>query len=110
MATEFRQVGDIVRQWPDHFMSGILASLECQRPLPQPEPVVSISTNAASGRPAARIKPTAEDIRQARERRLAQLPAHDHQSASEPEHVIIVQRQSVEARWRCRWRKSMSLM
>jgi hypothetical protein len=109
-ATEFKQVVDIVRQRLDHFLSGNLASLESQRPLPQPEPVVSISTNAASGRPAARIKPDVEDIGQARDRRLAQLRVHAHQSAPEPEREIIVQRQSGDARRCYRLGKSMSLM
>ena len=55
------------------------------------------------------IRLTAEDIRQARERRLAQLRVHAHQSAPEPEREIIVQRQSGDAR-RYRLGKSMSLM
>ncbi len=109
-ATEFKQVVDIVRQRLDHFLSGILASLERQRPLPQPEPAVGISTNAASGRAAARIEPDAEDIRQAREHRLARLRVHAHQSAPEPEREIIVQRQSGDARRCYRLEKSMSLM
>jgi len=60
--------------------------------------------------PPPRIKPDAEDIRQARERRLAQLRVHAHQSAPEPEREIIVQRQSGNARRCYRLVKSMSLM
>ena len=70
----------------------------------QVEPEVNISTNAASGRPAARI------IRQARGHRLAQLRVHTHQSAPEPEREIIIQRQSGDARQCYRLGKSMSLM
>ena len=47
---------------------------------------------------------------QARERRLAQLRVHAHQSAPEPEREIIVQRQSGDARRCYRLGKSMSLM
>jgi hypothetical protein len=59
--------------------------------------------------PPPRIKPDAEDIRQARER-IAQLRVHAHQSAPEPEREIIVQRQSGDARQCYRLGKSMSLM
>jgi hypothetical protein len=58
--TEFKQVVDIVAAIADCFLTGTLASLESQRSLPQPEPAVDISTNAASDRPAVRIKPDAE--------------------------------------------------
>jgi hypothetical protein len=59
-ATEFKQVVDIVAAIADHFLTGTLASLESQRSLPQPEPAMDISTDAASGRPAVQIKPDAE--------------------------------------------------
>ena len=83
-ATEFKQVVDIVRQRLDHFLSGILASSKDRDPCRSLSPQVGISTNAASGRAAARIEPDAEDIRQAREHRLARLRVHAHQSAPEP--------------------------
>jgi hypothetical protein len=94
----------------DHFLSGTLASLESQRPLPQPKPAVSISTAAASGRPAVRIKPDAEEILQAREPRLAQLRVHAHQSAPEPEREIIIQRESADTRRYYLLGKSVSLI
>ena len=74
----------------------------------QVEPEVSISTNAASGRPAARIKPDAENTPSARAQ--AAVRVHAHQSAPEPEREIIVQRQSGDARRCYRLGKSMSLM
>ena len=58
-ATEFKQVVDIAAAIADHFLTGTLATLESQRSLPQPAPAVDISTDAASGRPAVRIKPDA---------------------------------------------------
>ena len=46
---------------------------------PSPEPVASISTD----RPPARIEPDAEDMRRAREGRLARLRAHSFRTARE---------------------------
>ena len=55
-------------------------------------------------------KPDAEEILQARERRLAQLRVHAHQSAPEPEREIIIQRESGDARRYYRLGKSVSLI
>jgi len=55
----------------------------------RPAPVPSAPTSGvASRQPAARIKPIAEDMRQAREHRLARLRAHATRTAPEPERIV----------------------
>jgi hypothetical protein len=61
---------------------------EAQRQKPPPEPVASISTNVASGRPARRIKPSAEHMRRAHEHRLERLRVRATHSAPEPERGL----------------------
>jgi hypothetical protein len=62
---------------------GTLDALKSHRRVLSPEPVASTSTKVASRQPAARIEPSAEDMRRAHLRRLARLRAHAPQSASE---------------------------
>jgi hypothetical protein len=66
---ELEQVIKLVGRRPSCYPPGALDVLKGRK---QP-PRRSTSVNVASGRPAARIKPGPEDMRRARERRLAML-------------------------------------
>jgi hypothetical protein len=70
----------------------MLDALKGRRQTPAPEPVASTSTNVASARPAARIKPSPEDMRLAHERRLAMLRVRRAQSTPEPERAVTPNR------------------
>jgi len=71
------ELGHVIRlvgRCPSCYPPGTLEALKSRRPAPSPEPsAASTATNVAAARPAARIKPSAEHIRQAKERRLANL-------------------------------------
>jgi hypothetical protein len=96
-ADEFKQVIDIVRRWPNHFPSGTVATLESQ--IPQPDLAVSISTDLASGQPAAGIKPGAGGARRNNERKLDSVrvraprtvPRPDA-STAEPERAVTTEK------------------
>ncbi len=86
---ELEQVIKLVRRSPSCYPPGTLDALKGRRQTPAPDPVPSISTSsAASARSAARIKPGAEDLRRAHQRRLARLRVHAPQSTFEHERAI----------------------
>ena len=89
MAAKLRpdELGHVIRlvsRCPSCYPPGTLEALKLRSPAPSPEPVASISTD----RPPAWIKPDAEDMRRAKEGRLARLRAHSSRTAPEPEHVV----------------------
>ena len=86
-ASEFKQVIDIVRRWPNNFASGTLAALETQKHAAQRELTTSTSTDGASGRPGAGIKASAEDTRRTHECRFDSFRIHAPQTAPKPERV-----------------------
>ena len=86
--SELEQVIKLVGRSPSCHPPGTLDALKSRRQALPPEPVAGISTSMASGRPAARIKPSAEDMRQAHLRRLARLRTRAPQTISEPKHAI----------------------
>jgi hypothetical protein len=80
---QLEQVIKLVGRSPWCHPPGTLDALKSRRRALPAEPVAGISTNVASARPAARVKPSAEDMRRTHERRLARLRVHAPQSASE---------------------------
>jgi hypothetical protein len=82
---ELDQVIKLVSRSPRCYPPGALDALKGRRPAPSPKHVASSSTNAASSQPAARIKPSAEQMRRAQEHRLARLRVHVAESAAETE-------------------------
>ena len=98
------ELGHVIRlvgRCPSCYPPGTLDALKSRRPAPSPEPsAASTPTNLAAARPAARIKPSAEDIRQAKERRLASLRVRAPQSAPEPERSVNPQKTGhLPGRW-----------
>jgi hypothetical protein len=81
-ATELEHVIRLVGRSPSCYPPGTLDTLKGRRQSPSPDHVASTSTNVASGQPAARIKPSAEDMRRAQERRLARLRVQATQSVT----------------------------
>jgi len=72
--SELEQVIKLVGRSPRIYPPGTLDALKGRRPTPALAPVASTSTSTVvSNQPAARIKPDAEDMRRAQERRLAGL-------------------------------------
>ena len=85
---ELEQVIKLVGRSPRCHPPGTLDALKGRMPAPSPEPVSSISAGrVASGRPAARIEPDAEHMRQAKEDRLARLRVPARQTVSEHERA-----------------------
>jgi hypothetical protein len=73
---ELEQVIKLVGRSPRCSPPGMLDALKRRTLRPAPDPIPSISTTiAASARPTIRIKPSADDMRRAHERRLAIKPS-----------------------------------
>jgi hypothetical protein len=86
---ELEQVINLVGRCPSCYPPGTLDTLKARRPPPAPDPVASISiSGVASGRPAGPIKADPEDMRRAKEGRLARLRTHASRTAPEPERVV----------------------
>jgi hypothetical protein len=87
---QLEQVIKIVGRSPSCYPPGTLDALKGRMPAPSPEPVSSIcASRVNSRRPAGRIKPDAEHMRQAQERRLASLRVCAPQrSTPEPERAV----------------------
>jgi hypothetical protein len=79
---ELEQVIKLVGRCPSSYPPGTLDALKTRRQAVAPESVASTSTKVPSDRPAARIKPDAEHMRGANERRLARLRVHATQKRS----------------------------
>jgi hypothetical protein len=81
------ELGHVIRlvgRSPSCYPPGTLEALKGRRQALPPAPVPSAPTNSvASRQPAARVKPIAEDMRRAQERRLARLQVQATQSATE---------------------------
>ena len=80
---ELGHVIRLVNRCPSCYPPGTLEALKVRSPAPSPKPVASISTD----RSPARIEPDAEDMRRAKEGRLARLRAHASQTARARERV-----------------------
>jgi hypothetical protein len=92
-ASELEQAIKLVGRCPSCYPPGTLEAPKGRRPAPAPQPsAANTPTNVAAARPAAWIKPGAEHIRQAKERRLASLRVHATQSAPEPERGVDPQK------------------
>ena len=76
-ASELEHVLRLVGRCPSCYPPGTLEAVKVRSRASSPEPVASISTD----RPAARIEPDAEDMRRAKEGRLARLRAHSFRTA-----------------------------
>jgi hypothetical protein len=86
---ELEQVIKLVGRSPRCHPPGTLDALKGRMPAPSSEPVSSISASRVnSRRPAGRIKPDAEHMRQAQEHRLAGLRVPARQTVSEHERAV----------------------
>ena len=97
---ELEQVIKIVGRSPRCHPPGTLDALKGRMPAPSSEPVSSISASRVnSRRPAGRIKPDGEHMRQAQERRLASLRVRAPQSASEAERAVTARAVTPGRNW-----------
>jgi hypothetical protein len=76
---ELGHVIRLVSRCPSCYPPGTLEALKVRSPAPSPERVATISTD----RPPARIEPDAEDVRRAKEGRLARLRVNAQKTVSE---------------------------
>jgi hypothetical protein len=87
--SELEQVIKLVGRSPNCYPPETLEALKSRRLPPPPAPVASTSTHSVvSNQPAARTKPSPEDMRRAHERRLAMLHVRRPHSAPEPERGL----------------------